>query len=112
MNYFTSGIISQREAVSILSDMKMDRGLYINDGKLYYVFEEEIEKVEIFDDPIILHPYDPIAHLIQRLYPQRINGFIVVKGDIVGVVKATVGRKIRVRDSTSDEAKKLFLHFF
>ncbi len=112
VNHFTSGNISVKEAVSILSDMNMNRGIYLNDGKIYYTFENEIEKIDPHYEPVILHPDDPLANLIQKLYPQNMKGFIVIRGDIVGVVKATVGRKIKVRNSTSDEARELFLRLF
>jgi len=108
---FTGQYIPCHEVTDILNGMSMRKGVYLNNGTLYYALENEINNVEYFDEPVVLEQKDPLARLIRSIYPQKLDGFLVIKGEFLGTVKASIKRKIKIKKSTSEEAETIFKEF-
>ena len=105
---FTSDLISPGEIAETLGFIGMSRGIYLNDGTLYYAFEDELERVDEKDIPIVLEPKDPLARVLRVIFPQKIEGFLVVKGEFVGTVKVSGKRKIKVTKEYPEGAAEIF----
>ncbi len=105
---FAGAYISPREIILVFSLSSLTPGLYLNDGKIYYVNEEEIDECEEFEIPIALDAKDPLAILITSIFPQKMQGFVVIKGENIGVVKASIKRKVKISKSSSPEAEQIF----
>ncbi len=112
VKHFSGGYISREEGTKMLLQSDLNRGLYLNDGKIYYAFENEIESVRVYDEPVVLHPDDPLADFLFEIHPQE-RGFLVIKGDIVGVVKASQSKRgFKISKYTNDEALEIFKRYF
>ncbi|NPA74845.1 MAG: ATP-dependent helicase [Euryarchaeota archaeon] len=109
---FTGEWISTTEIINILKLLNKHRGLYLNDGHIYYTDENEIESFTAISETVILDPKDPLSEVLRRLFPQKCTGYLVIFGDRVECVKATGKRKIRVQKASSPEAEQQFLRYF
>ncbi len=105
---FSGPYILPREIIELFSLSSLTPGLYLNDGNIYYVNEEEIEECDEYEEAIVLEPHDPLAIVINTLFPQKLNGFIVIKGDFVGAVKANIKKKVKISKSSSPQAEEFF----
>ena len=105
---FGGNYLSRADVVEILKRSELKAGLYLNDGKLYYGNPDEIDNTNYFNNPVVLHPSDPISRLIMYIYPQKFEGYVVINGEFLGVVKATGKRKLKIKKSSSEDAEKIF----
>ena len=105
----SGGHITKSEIIENLKYSSLKKGFYLNDGKMYYGNDEEIEDIECKDVETILHPHDPLSHVIQLIFPQEFNGFLVIKGDLIGVVKASQSKRgFKISKYSSEEALRIF----
>ncbi len=105
---FFGGYAGCYEILDLMKNIDMNAGMYLNDGRIYYAFEEELEDTPEYDLPVVLAPRDPLAILLRNIFPQPFEGYVVVKGNIVGSVKATGKRKIKISKSTSEYVEEIF----
>ena len=114
MGLLSGSHISPSEAVSVLEDMDLKKGLFLNDGKLYRIPSrdiEDMEYIEINDEVVVLDPRDPLNLLLEAIFPQEFSGYMVIRGgELIGVVKATFRKKgARVQKYSSTDARDAFL---
>ena len=108
VSQLSGGYISKGEIIGYLKYLPLEKGFYLNDGKMYYT-SGEIEDVEICEEEVVLHPHDPLSVIIRTLFPQEFTGFLIIKGDLVGTVKASQSKKgFKIQKYTSEEALKIF----
>ncbi len=112
ISQFSGNLIPKWEIVRILSLISMERGLYLNDGHVYYGYEEEIDNAPEYGGTVILAPNDPLAEALRSIFPQKFVGHLVIFDGRVESVKAKGKRKIKVMKSTSKEAEERFLRAF
>ena len=113
IHQFSGGNISKSEIIENLKYSSLKKGFYLNDGKMYYANDEEIENIDCGNEEIVLHPHDSLSTIIQSIFPQEFTGFLVIKGDIIGVVKASQSKKgVKISKYTSDEALDIFKRYF
>ena len=115
--HLSGGYVSSYESAEILNRMHLAKGIFLNDGNLYRIPNEDmdnIENIEIYDDIIILDPKDPVSMLWQYIKPMDFQGYMVIKeGEIVGIVKAIMRkRSAKIQKYTTEEAKRLFKNYF
>ncbi len=108
---FFGGYAGCHELLDLMKNSEMNAGMYLNDGQIYYAFEEELEDTPEYDLPVVLAPKDPLAVLLRNIFPQPFEGYVIVKGSILGSVKATGKRKIKIAKSTSEEVEEIFREY-
>jgi len=114
---FSGFHISPEETVDIINNMDLKKGLFLNDGKLYRIPTKELEDleyIEINEEPIVLDPKDPLNLMIESIYPQEFPGYMVLMGGkLLGIVKASFRKRgINIQKYTSEEGKEAFLKYF
>ncbi len=109
---FSGNYIPAHESTRALNLLNLNRGLYLNDGFIYYTNEVEIEEAPSISETLILDPNDPVSIVLKRLFPQRFDGYLVIFDGKVESVKAKGKRKIKVIKVSSPEAEREFLKNF
>ena len=108
---FGGGYIHPIESLYSLEKLELSKGGYLNDGWIYYLDESEIESFECefcAEKPFVFDPKDPLSRFLRTLFNLKYEGFVVVKDDFVGTVKATGKRKIKISKAYPEEAREIF----